>query len=168
MTRFNSGERYAPTDAAMRRLFEWGLLAILIAVIVWAVFDKARDLRSAAELNAFRYSLGALRVALVLDQMKVEVSGVGAESAAARNPFTLLERRPVTYLGDVTVAAAEAGAIVPGTWFYDEKCPCIGYRPRDDRRFLAASGSPVMLFRLTPARLLPAREPYLWRGELVD
>lgn len=168
MTRFNSGERYASTDAAMRRLFEWCLLAALIAVIVWAVFDKARDLRSAAELNAFRYSLGALRVALVLDQVKVGISGVGADSAAMRNPFMLLDRRPGIYSGEVTVAAAEAGVIAPGAWFYDGECPCIGYRPRDDRRFLAASGSPVMLFRLTPARLLPAREPYLWRGELVD
>ncbi len=168
MTGIKKGATLASTDEALGRLFERCLLLALIAVIVWAILDKARDMRSAAELSAFRYSLGALRVALVLDQMHTAVSGVTANGASMRNPFLLLERQPGGYVGDVPLAEAEAGAIAPGAWFFDGRCPCIGYHPRDDRRFMAASGSAVMVFPLSSSRVLAAREPYLWRGEVVD
>ena len=168
MTGIRKDAALASTDAALGRLFERCLLVALIAVIVWAMLDKARDMRSAAELSAFRYSLGALRVALVLDQMHATVTGVAAGGTETINPFLLLERQPGGYAGTVPLATAEAGAIAPGAWFFDGRCPCIGYRPRDDRRFMAASGSAVMVFALSSQRVLAAREPYLWRGEVVD
>ena len=161
-------ETLASTDDALRRLWERCLLLILVGVVVWALVDKARDMRSAAELNAFRYSLGGLRVALVMDRMRTVVDGAAAGGALPRNPFLLLARQPPGYAGQVALAAAKAGAIGPGAWFFDGRCPCIGYRPRDDRRFLAVSGSSLLVFQLSPAHALSAREPYLWRGETVD
>ena len=168
MTGITKDETLASTDDALRRLWERCLLLTLVGVIAWALVDKARDLRSAAELNAFRYSLGALRVALVLDRMRTVVHGDNAVGAVPRNPFLLLARQPATYAGEVSLAVATAGAITPGTWFFDGRCPCIGYRPRDERRFLAGSGSSLLIFQLSSAYVLAAREPYLWRGEVID
>lgn len=161
------GTTVASTAPALRRLFERSLVGLLIAVIAWALLDRARDVRSAAELSAFRQSLGALRIALVLDRMHTMVGGAVAEGAM-RNPFLLLTRPPANYSGDVPLGAAEAGAVAPGAWFFDRHCPCVGYRPRDDRRFLAPSGRAMMVFRLSSPGLLAARETYVWRGEVLD
>lgn len=168
MTGNRKAETLASTDDVLRRLWERCLLLALVGVVVWALVDKARDMRSAAELNAFRYSLGALRVALVLDRMRTAVGEGAAVGAAPRNPFPLLARQPATYAGEISLPAAKAGAIAPGAWFFDGGCPCIGYRPRDERRFLAVSGSSLLIFQLSSANVLAAREPYLWRGEIVD
>ena len=168
MTGIRKDDTLASTDDALRRLWERCLLLTLVGLVVWALVDKARDMRSAAELNAFRYSLGALRVALVLDRMRIAVHGGAAVGAVPHSPFLLLARQPPTYAGEVSFAVAAAGAITPGSWFFDGRCPCIGYRPRDDRRFLAESGSSLLIFHLSPAAVLAAREPYLWRGEIVD
>lgn len=168
MTFTKQGETLASTDRAQKRLFERCLLLTLIAVIAWALLDKARDMRSAAELSAFRSSLGALRVALVLDLMRSAVEVVSADGPVSRNPFLLLARQPVDYAGDVSLAVAKAGAVAPGAWFFDGRCSCIGYRPRDDRRFLAESGSSLLVFQLSPPGVLRAREAYLWRGEVIN
>ncbi len=140
----------------------------LVGVVAWALIDKAREMRSAAELNAFRYSLGALRVALVLDRMRTAVREGAAVGGTPRNPFLLLAYQLPTYAGEVSLPVSKAGAIAPGAWFFDGGCPCIGYRPRDERRFLAVSGSPLLIFQLSSANVLAARESYLWRGEVVD
>ena len=168
MTGNRTAETLASTDDVLRRLWERCLLLALVGVVVWALVDKARDMRSAAELNAFRYSLGALRVALVLDRMRAAVREGAAVGGAARNPFPLLARQPATYAGEISLPVAKAGAIAPGAWFFDGGCPCIGYRPRDERRFLAVSGSSLLIFQLSSTNVLAAREPYLWRGEIVD
>ena len=157
----------ASTDDALRRLWERCLLLALVGVVIWAMVDKARDVRSAAELSAFRQSLGALRVALVLDRMRASMSGGAASSAVTRNPFLLLQHAPAGYAGNVSLADAEAGAVAPGAWFFDIRCYCVGYRPRDGSYFHAASGSTVMVFPLSTSELLSAREPYRWRGEVV-
>lgn len=141
---------------------------MLIAVIALALLDKARDMRSAAELNAFRYSLGGLRVALVLDRMRAAATFSSAGANAMPNPFLLLGRQPANYARDTTLKDAEAGRIAPGAWFFDGACSCIGYRPRDDSRFLVSSGAAVMVFMLSPPGVLAARETYVWRGEVID
>ena len=165
----NRSRENAPTpDEALRRLFERCLLVALIGVVVWVLFDKARDVRSAAELSAFRQSLGALRVALVMDRMRASMSGGAASSAVTRNPFLLLQHEPAGYAGNVSLADAETGNVASGAWFFDIRCSCVGYRPRDGSHLQAASGSTVMVFSLSSSALLSAREPYRWRGEVVE
>ena len=158
----------ATTEQALRRLFERSLVGLLIAVIVWALLDKARDVRSAAELSAFRQSLGALRVALVLDRLHSSITPSPATDDTWRDPFLLLSRQPANYMGDLALGVAQAGAVTPGAWFFDQRCPCLGYRPRDERRFLAPSGGALMVFHLSSPSVLVPREPYVWRGEVID
>ena len=155
------------TERARRHFFEWPLLLLLVGVIVWALLDKARDLKSAAELGAFRYSLGALRVGLVLDQMRERI-GPSRPSGVEPNPFLLLAQPPIGYIGERSVTEVAADAIAPGAWFFDRRCPCIGYRLRDEQRFFAASGGSMMLFSLVPPGMLAARDFYLWRGQVID
>ena len=168
MTGVTRDHTLATTDDALRRLYERCLLLALIAVIVWALLDKAWDMRSEAELSAFRSSLGSLRVALVLERINSTLKGDSAGGQAVRNPFQLLVFSPGSYAGEVAVAAAESGAVVPGSWFFDARCPCVGYRPRDDRRFIARSGSTLMVFLLAAPGMLMPREPYVWRGEIIN
>lgn len=156
------------TESALRRLLERSLVGLLIAVIVWALLDKARDVRSAAELSAFRQSLAALRVALVLDRLHSVVPRSPPADGKIRNPFLLLARQPANYAGDIPLVAAQAGGVTPGGWFFDQNCPCIGYRPRDDHRFLAPSDGKMMVFPVLPPGVLAARESYVWRGEVID
>ena len=155
------------TARARRRFFERPLLFLLIAVIVWAMLDKARDMKSAAELGAFRYSLGAMRVGLVLDQMRERI-GPSRPVGEELNPFLLLAQPPIGYIGERSVADVGAESVAPGSWFFDRRCPCVGYRLRDERRFFAASGSSAMLFSLMPPGMLAARESYVWRGQVID
>ena len=155
------------TERARRRFFEWPLLLLLVGVIVVALLDKARDLQSSAELGAFRYSLGALRVGLALDQMRERI-GPPRPSGMEPNPFLLLAQPPIGYIGERSATDAAAAAVAPGAWFFDRRCPCVGYRLRDERRFLAASGGSVMLFSLVSPGILVARENYVWRGQAID
>ena len=161
-------ENSAASDETLRRLFERCLLVTLISVVVWMLLDKARDVRNAAELSAFRQSLGALRVAVVLERTRASMAASPVDDGVTRNPFLLLEREPGGYAGYVPLADAEAGRVAPGAWFFDVRCPCVGYRPRDEGQFHAASGGAIMVFSLSSPYLLSAREPYRWRGEVVD
>ena len=158
---------FPSTERARRHFFEWPLLLLLVGVIVVALLDKVRDLQSSAELGAFRYSLGALRVGLALDQMRERI-GPPRPSRKEPNPFLLLAQPPIGYIGERSVVDAAAGAVAPGAWFFDRRCPCVGYRLRDERRFLAASGGSVMLFSLVSPGILVARENYVWRGQAID
>ena len=168
MTGIRKDESLASTDAALRRFWERCLLLTLVGMVVWVMVDKARDVRSAAELSAFRQSLGALRVALVLDRMRASMAGRAANNAVTPNPFLLLEHAPAGYAGNVSLADAEAGNFAAGAWFFDIRCSCIGYRPRDESHFQAASGSTVMVFPLSAPDMLYPRESYRWRGEVVE
>ena len=154
-----------------RRIFERVLVMLLIAVIIAALMEWARDVRGRAELGAFQYSLGALRVALVLGHLHAVTRADPPRSPP--NPFTLLDRPLTNYVGELAVADALTGALPSGSWFYDAQCPCLGYRPLDERRLVAVSGGGVLVFDMRSssdtstapgsAMLLP-RESYFWWG----
>ncbi len=159
------------------RLYERVLLILLIAIIAAALLDKARDLRAQAELGVFQYNLSALRVALVIEQMRA-VTGKKPVTALDPNPLKLVNNQALNYRGEMTLADAMTGALPRGAWFYDGRCTCIGYRPTDDRRFFAPTGSALIIFNIQSVSgkgasanaqvvMLTAREPYLWWGELI-
>ena len=159
------------------RLYERVLLILLVAIVAAAMLDKARDLRAQAELGVFQYNLSALRVALVIEQMRA-VTGKKPAAALDPNPFKLVNSQLVNYNGEMLLAEAMTGALPRGAWFYDGRCSCIGYRPTDDRRFVSPTGSGLLIFNIqtvsgenssasAPVAMLTAREPYLWWGELI-
>lgn len=158
----------ATAQNALRRLFEQALLILLLVFVIWALLDKARDTRSAAELSAVRANLGALRVALVVEQMRHAIRPSISPGVASQNPFLLLKRPPVNYAGEIALDDAVNGMVAPGLWFFDQRAALIGYRVNDVRRFHAASGRPVMAFKLSHNSLLTPRETYIWNDEVVN
>ncbi len=153
---------------ALRRLYEQALLILLLVFVVWALLDKARETRSAAELSAVRANLGALRVALVIDQMRRVTAPSKPAGVIVQNPFLLLKRPPANYAGEVALGDAVIGAVEPGRWFFDPGAQLVGYRVQDARFFHAASGRPLMVFELSKTDLMTARETYTWRDEAVN
>ncbi len=163
-----TSKTFSLVERAILRLYEQGLLIVLIALVVWALLDKARDVRSAAELGGFRQSLAALRIALVLDSINPAASRPGVHKNATINPFLMLENRPANYAGEALLTDVEAGLLAPGNWFFDKRCACVGYFLNDNDRFFSRSGSALLIFSLSAPDVLIAREPYVWRGELVN
>ncbi len=142
----------------------------LIIVVLIAVFGRhVRQLQARGELAAFKTTLGALRAALVIDHLQRNTSHAGQSVASSqRNPFELLQRRPVNFAGEVR--QQEDPAPSPGTWVFDPVCVCVGYLPIYSQWFDSASGDPMLWFRMSapsPPFQLSAKEAYTWLDETI-
>ena len=149
---------------------EWSLVACVIVVLGLIFFRQVRVLQGRGELAAVRATLGALRTALVIDYLHKKIgSGNISLPPAQRNPFELLDRQPVNYLGSLKAADLETAAA--GSWLFDSVCDCVGYVPLYSQWFVSPSGDMVAWYRLSgePGPLqLTAREAYVWQDELMN
>jgi hypothetical protein len=155
------------------RRIEWGVAALLLAVIVVVFMRYMREVQAQGEYATVRTTLGSLRTALVLDHLqRTANSAIASERPvpnALRNPFDLLDRLPINYRGIARVG--QASRVPAGSWVFDPACPCIGYRPQDDGWLDSPSGDPVAWYVLggAPGPLqLTARERYRWRDHQLD
>jgi len=157
------------------RTLEWSVMGLVVAILVVAFMHYTRVLQGQGEYAAVRSTLGALRTALVIDHLQrvtAKISNKGAADAVLnepRNPFELLQQRPANYSG--LASRQQAEMVLPGTWVFDPACPCIGYRPLDDRWFDSPSGELMAWFQLqgAPGPLqLTGKEIYRWQGQLLD
>ena len=164
-----SGRRRSAATAqqGIKRLFKQALLILLLLFIVWAILDKARDVRGAAELSAVQVSLGALRTAIVVDRMGRAAKFDQSSRPVTINPFLLLARLPINYAGEMALDDAVNGALKPGFWFFDKAQLTVGYRLGNRRLFFSTSGGAMLLFRTAEQELLIAHETYVWRGVAV-
>jgi hypothetical protein len=153
---------------------EWTLLLLLILVVFLLFARQVNLIRGQAELSAIQSTLGALRTALVLDQVQRSVQGSvqgGASTVASgqRNPFDLLQARPLNYRG--AFQAQSLAALAPGSWVFDSDCPCVGYLPMDGQWLHSPNGDVMLWYQLKGAgsvMQLDAREHYLWQGLAVE
>jgi len=121
-----------------RRLLEWLLVALLVLVLIGAFVHYSRSVQIQAELSAIKSTVGALRVALVVDHLKQQAAALKTVSDARVNPFQLLGRVPGNYVGEVTLS--QSSLVPPGGWVFAPDCVCVGYRPQDAS---ALDGAPV-------------------------
>jgi len=158
--------------SATRRLLEWSLVTALVLVLVLVFNRHMRELQGQTERVTVQTTLGALRTAMMLDYLHHTVD---AGQASARlsmlqsNPFELLERYPVNYLG--LVSAQKAAAAAPGQWMFEPDCVCVGYTPLNPQWFESPSGSPMPWYAVRAAEgpmQLIAQEAYRWQGQLLD
>lgn len=153
------------------RVLEWGIAALLVAVVVVVFLKYMREVQAQGEYAAVRTTLGALRTALVIDHLQRSVTA-GADAGVAKpppSPFDLLERHPVNYAG--VVSADKAHSVPAGNWMFDPVCACVGYRPQDDGWLDSPSGDVVAWYQLSgaPGPLqLTARERYRWQNQVLD
>ncbi len=151
-------------------MIEWSLAAGLIVALALVFAYKVRVVRGQAELATVRSTLGALRTALVIDHLHTSVSSSNAAVVSAqRNPFELLQRRPINYVG--AKSATEAASAPVGSWVFDPACVCVGYLPRYAEWFDSPSGDLMAWYQVTgaPGPLqLTAKEAYVWQGQAMN
>lgn len=148
-------------------MVEWSILAVVIVLLVLVFVRQVWVLKGQAELSAVKMTLGALRTAFVLDHLQSKVaSRASSVGVVQHNPFELLQRYPVNYLGEVTDAAAQT--LPPGSWVFDPVCTCVGYLPMHAEWLGSPSGDVMAWFRVEgePGSLqLTVKEVYTWHGQ---
>ena len=165
-------DRTSPQPAPLwsARIVEWSLLAAVIVLLVLLFARHVRVLQGQAELAAVKSTLGALRTALVIDHLHQNVqSGKAPVGFTQRNPFELLQRRPVNYFGEMS--ALEAASAPPGSWVFDTVCVCVGYLPMYPQWFDSPSGDVLAWYQLSgapgPLQLF-AKEAYAWQDQVMN
>ena len=161
---------YWQAPGSRRSLAEWLLVALVIVVLALWFTRATRALQGQAERAAVKATLGALRTALVLDHLEKNLAaGQSSVALAQHNPFKLLQRRPLNYLGEMS--AVDALAVAPGSWVFDALCDCVGYLPIDAEGFENASSERMAWYQVkgAPGPLqLVANQAYIWQGEAVN
>ena len=161
--------RFAAAPPWSRRVIEWCFLALVLVVLIVLFGQHVRQVQARGELAAFKTTLGALRAALVIDHLQRSTSSDPKFVASLqRNPFELLQRRPVNFAGEVR--QQDFLAIAPGSWVFDPVCVCAGYLPIYPQWFDSPSGDPMVWFRISapppPFQLMP-KESYVWFEDAI-
>ena len=153
-----------------RRMVEWMIVTGVILLLVLVFARQMRVVQGQAELSAVRTTLGALRTALVLDYLRTEVALKATSVVSAQhNPFELLQRYPVNYIGEMS--PEQAAAAPAGSWVFDPDCLCVGYLPIWGEWFDSPSGDGMAWYRISgaPGPLqLRAKEAYVWQGQELN
>lgn len=153
------------------RLFEWGLLGVLLAVVLAVGMFYARVLRTQAEFAALQFTLGRLRMALIVSHVDAAVHPkLYARRDVAPNPFNLLQTPIANYAGEAP--AARLLTSPPGTWVYDRDCTCVGYLPMglEWEHETGPSTAPAW-FRVDISSGVPqlfALQTYKWNGQVLQ
>jgi len=165
------------------RLFEYGVVAIVVAVLLGLFLERSEEVRAEAERLAMENVVNELRTALLLTAVRADGGLIKApkELRAGGNPMKLLDRTPGNYLGIMT--DPDPNSISGGHWYYDQQEEALVYRAaRSDRFQTALPGPPRARFRVMrfspgvdPKGILPTStgppveyallplEPYHWR-----
>ena len=153
-----------------RRMIEWSILAVVILLLVLVFARQVSVLKGQAELSAVKTTLGALRTAFVLDHLQSKVASRALPVGLVQhNPFELLQRYPVNYLGEMT--SAEAVTAPAGSWVFDPVCACVGYLPIYDQWLDSSSGAAIVWYAVSgaPGPLqLTAKQAYVWQDQVLN
>jgi len=159
----------APTRLA-RRLLEWSLLAILVLFVVMVFLRQTFVVRGQAELAAVKTTVAALRTAMALHQLEMQVAGRKPVVATQQqNPFLLLQRKPLNYVGETDLTPVRDLPL--GSWIFSPACRCVGYLPTDESWLSAPNGTGIIWYRVSaPAEppQLVAVQSYRWQGQPLD
>ena len=158
----------APAKLWNTRLFEWGVVCLVVLAALFGVGRQYRAMQAQAEFAAIESMLGSLRTALVLDYLHSSVQrGTATEAERVKNPMQLIQT-PVRYAGPIGMSAQ--ASVEPGSWLFDPACICVGYRPLNPQWLEPQMEFPVLWFRVRdaggPYTLTPA-QPYVWRGQSI-
>jgi hypothetical protein len=161
------------------RSFEWALVAAVLLVLIGVFLREFQKVQAYAERASVKTTLGALRIAIVVDYVQAQTAGVqpqttptvtSAQHTAVKNPFLLLAQPPK--VSTPTETAAFESSVPAGFWVFEATCRCIGYRPQHEHGRAALGRSGMVWFNLVhhgsgPNQLV-AQEAYEWNGELLN
>ena len=151
------------------RYFEWGVVIVVLFSIVGVFARQYRQLEGQAEYAAIQSTMGNMRTALLLDFLQRSASArAQAAPGSEQNPFPLLMTPIENYAGEVPMA--EQADVEPGSWVFDGKCVCVGYRPLHPEWLLPAKDPAVLWFKLSsnggPIQMT-ALHHYRWQGQTI-
>ena len=106
----------------------------------------------------------------MFDHLRKKVASENPSVAPAQhNPFELLQRRPLNYLGQMS--AAQAAAVPAGSWVFDPICVCVGYLPIYAEWFASPSGDGMAWYQVSgapgPLQVTP-KEAYVWQEQVMN
>lgn len=149
-----------------RRVAEWSAVAVVVLTLVGFFGREVAVVQGQAEAAMIKSRLGALRTALVIDQL---AQSVGRVALLQRNPFLLLDPVPADYAGHRD--PARPALLAPGSWVYDGVCRCIGYAPAHSQWLDNADADQTLWFRISeppgPLQITPVAR-YVWRDEALE
>lgn len=145
-------------------------MSAVVLVLVLLFLQEGRKVQAQAELAAVQTTLGALRMAAVVQDLQAQAAGRSVPTGEVpANPFELLQSRPANYVG--VLDAVQALTARPGSWYFEPGCGCVVYLPLEPRWLDVPSGATALRFRVRggagPMQLV-ALEPYLWQGRRVQ
>lgn len=126
-------------------LLELVIVVILVALLFLFAFDRLMPLRGHAEGTQVASVIGALRSALGMEVAE-RIVDEGPESIAelqGANPMTLLQQRPVRYLGERS--GSDNREIPEGAWYFDPDQGVLRYRVRFPQYLEGEPDPPVEL-----------------------
>ena len=153
------------------RWVEWGVLALCIAVVMGVLWRYGQQVRAQSERAAVQSTLGALRTALVLDYVHgilpaaKKTKAPAVSPVVALNPFNMLQQPAANYAGEVPAALMQE--VAPGSWVFDKRCACIGYKPQDAGVIDSPRGAQAVWFTVEATEAAPQLRPiqaYIWAG----
>jgi hypothetical protein len=157
------------------RLFEWGVLACVILILMGVFLRKVRHLQAEAERLNVQAALENMRAAVLLATvLHKDNETVRLHARPGGNPAALLKAEtglvPDGYLGELE--DDDPAKIRPGQWYYDRGKKALIYRVRATEGFKSPLPGPPRI-RLClkgakgtdqPALVLGACEAYKWEN----
>ena len=102
-------------------LLEFAICTVVFAVLTGLLLERMLRYRADAEREGVVRQVENMRSALLSRMLQAEISGDRTQLRAlvGSNPVALLQRNPVSYLGEFDNAAVVK--IPPGSWYFDRK-----------------------------------------------
>lgn len=170
-------KRMATSTAARQRGMTWlefGLVAVLLAVVMVLLLNRLRDYQELAERADMEYTANLFKSALKLRIATLMAEERMQESAGlvCENPVRWLERPPGNYFGEVS--GAEVNRVPPGRWYFDPVHCVTGYVAQFGQRLAPDSeGKARVRYHVRPAAIdgsglrlglaFEPLEPYQWQ-----
>jgi hypothetical protein len=153
-----------------RRVFEWGVVTLVLVALIWAVVREARVVQGQGERVAVKATLASLKAALAIDQLTTHVRAQnGTSTAKPKNPFTLMQGVTPNYAGELTLRNIDS--VPPGSWVFDPECGCVGYRLLYPQWLEPEQEADAIWFRVgaTPSDpRLKQQAEYRWFGQTTN
>jgi hypothetical protein len=161
------------------RSFEWALVAAVVVTLIGFFLREFQLVQAYAERSSVKTTLGALRIAIVVEHVRTQTAGLqpptaitvtSTQHSSVASPFLLLAQQPK--VSTPTETAAFESSVPQGYWVFGSTCRCVGYRPLHDQGKAASGRSGMVWFNLVrqgagPNQLV-AQEAYVWNGELLN
>ena len=129
------------------RLFEWGAITCVIALLCGLFLDRMGRAQAAIERQNFMTTVRAMQTAALLQSVirPREAAPGGNPAAVYREQFGLL---PAGYAGELE--EPDPAAVVVGSWYFDKKARQLVYRIRCTDYFRSKlGGAPRLRMALT-------------------